>query len=214
MNLKRFFVFSVVFHLSIIAAIIFLLSLPSQKNKRSGDEFSARLVSPDEFLSQKPPIPPVHKRFPSPHVSPAPIPAPVPKPLIEHKGHTGTEKNIVEEKTEKKAAMQYPSAPTQPPKPAAPESRSERPALPPAPPVAGHPGQLEKEAVPPVAHGRQENVTKETAELSGNKGNLKTPDRLQPSFREKIFDKRVIGDLAKRDVGNEEKEIKDKGEIF
>lgn len=214
MNLKRFFVFSVVFHLSIIAAVIFLLSLPSQNNKRSGDEFSARLVSPDEFLAQKPPSPPVHKRLPSPHVSPAPSPAPAPKPLIEHKGQTGTEKKSVEEHSDKKAAMQYPSAPTQPPKPAAPESRSERPASPPAPPVASHPGQLEKEAVPPVAHGRQENGDKETAELSGNKGNLKTPDHLQPSFREKIFDKSVIGDLAKRDVDHEDKGIKDKENAF
>ncbi len=214
MSLKRFFVFSIVFHLSIIAAVIFFLSLPSQKHKRSGDEFSARLVSPDEFLSQKPPIPPVRKSLPSPHVPPAPSPAPVPKPLIAQKGHTGTEKNRVEEKTDKKAAMQYPSAPTQPLKPAVPESRSERPELPPAPPVPGHPGQLEKEAVPPVAHGRQENVDKEAAELSGNKGNLKTPDHLQPSFREKIFDKSVIGDLAKRDVEKEERGKKEKSFSF
>jgi periplasmic protein TonB len=213
LNLKRFFVLSVAFHISLIVVALLLLSVPSQKNMRPGDKFSARLVSPDEFLSQQHNLPPVHNISPSPPVPPAPIPAPVPKPLIEHKGHTGTEKNIVEEKTDKKAAMQYPSAPTQVPKQAPTESRSERQSLPPAPPVAGHPGQLEKEAVPPVAHGGQGNVTREPAELSGNKGKVK-PDYLQPSFREKIFDKSVIGDLAKRDIEKEEKGNKDKGKSF
>jgi periplasmic protein TonB len=198
LNLKRFFVLSLAFHISLIAAIILLLSVPSQNNMKSGDEFSARLVSPDEFLSQQSKLPPARKILPSPPAMTAPIPVPVAKPLVEQKENAGIEKETVREQRDKKASMQYPAVP---------EIRPERQTVPPVPPVPGHPGQSKQATGPREA-------SREPAEPSGDKGNGKAPDHLQPSFRDKIFDKVVIGDLAKRDSEKEEKGNKDKGKSF
>jgi periplasmic protein TonB len=215
LNLKRFFVFSAAFHISLIVAALWLLSLPSQNNIKPRDEFSARLVSPDEFLSQKPTLPHAPRILPSPPAMTAPVPVPMPKPPIQQKGHTGIEKETVKEQTDKKAEMQYPSAASQAQKPAVPENRSERQSLPPVPPVSSHAGQSKEETSPPVIHEDQREAHRETAELSGSKGNnKKAPDHLQPSFREKIFDKSVIGDLAKRGSEKEEKENKGKDKAF
>lgn len=115
-------------------------------------------------------------------------------------------------KTDKKAAMVYPSAPVQPPKLAVPERRSEEKTTPPIPPAVGHPDPLKKEALPPVVHKGPRDLPREALRSSENKGNGK-PDHF-PSFREKIFDKGVIGDLARRDIEKEEKGKKDKGKSF
>jgi len=182
---------------------------------RPGDEFSARLVSPDEFLSRKPNHPPVQKILPLPSLPLTPIPAPVPTPLIEHKENARTDKNVVREKPDEKAAMIHPSAPPpQSQKPAAEERRSERQVLPPVPPVAVNPDQVKKQSGPSIAQGGQRNIIREPSERSDHTGNVETPDHLQPSFREKIFDRSVIRDLAKRDSEKEEKENRGKDKAF
>ncbi|MFZ6017851.1 MAG: energy transducer TonB [Nitrospirota bacterium] len=48
----------------------------------------------------------------------------------------------------------------------------------------------------------------------GSKGIIQKPDKLGPLTREKLFDRSIIGDLAKREIEKEEKEKKDRTLTF
>jgi len=109
--------------------------------------------------------------------------------------------------------MQYPVAPSHPQKQDVPESHPERKTLPAVPPVPVYPGQSKQTTGPPVSHEGQREVAN-GAEPSGNKGSSKASKQPETSFREKMFDKGVIGALAKRDIEREEKGSKDKGKAF
>jgi protein TonB len=157
LSLRRFFAYSIAVHTLIIIAVIF--SMPAIKEKRMGEEFFTRLVSPDEFFTQIPLIPAKAGPRSVPHALSKPVtPAPIAegnKKLLAEKG--GVEKGL--------STSHLLSPPT-------------------------YPGQ-----------GIEERPE--------SKGAVQKPEKLGPPNREKLFDRSIIGDLAKREVEKEEKAKKD-----
>ena len=58
---------------------------------------------------------------------------------------------------------------------------------------------------PNVSRGGQGGFSGESRTGTEGSGNIQKPDRIGPTLKEKLFDKKVIGDLAKRNVEKEEK---------
>ena len=58
LTLRRFFAYSIAFH---ITFFILALSLVSPVKNKRGEEFFAKIVSPEEFLAPAPPIPAISK---------------------------------------------------------------------------------------------------------------------------------------------------------
>lgn len=54
----------------------------------------------------------------------------------------------------------------------------------------------------------------EIEDRPGSKGSVQKPDMPVPSIREKLFDRSIIGDLAKKEIEKEEKEKKDRTLTF
>jgi protein TonB len=170
LSLKRFFSYSIAIHTIILVAAIFFT--PVVKEKRTGGEFFARLVSPDEFLARVPSIPAIPRVRSVPHTRPK---ATTPAPLIEGNKRILPEKGL-----------------------------SSSPSLPPFADKGTSPSQIPS----PVSPGTG------TEAKPGSKGTGQQPNRINPSIRERLFDKNIIGDLAKRDIEKEEKEKKDKTLTF
>lgn len=176
MSLRRFFVYSFAVHVFIIAAMIF--SIPAVKKNKKGGEFFTRLISPDEFLSQKP-ILPIPKMRSAPHTLPGitkPSHAIKEKETFhnEPKGLSGNTKNNKNN-----------------------------------PPPLNKGGQVATGDSP-----RRGEFTGETNTGIVSNGNKPRSDRIGPSLKEKLFDRSIISDLAKRDIEKEEKEKKDKTFTF
>lgn len=152
MSLKRYFACSFAVHALIIAAVIFFM--PAVKEKKMGKEFFTSLVSPDEFLAQKPFHIPTIK--PIPHVQPGPVTSPP--------GKIDNSKNF---------------------------------------PEKGTSSQLSSSSVP---------SSQEIGRMQEEKSLPQKPGLSQeapiPSPREKLFDKSIINEFAKREVGKVEKEEK------
>ena len=68
MSIRRSFAYSIVVHTLIIFSLIFFM--PVTKEKKMGEEFFARLVSPDEFFSKVPLAPAIHNIKTVPDVQP------------------------------------------------------------------------------------------------------------------------------------------------
>ena len=180
MSLQRFFFYSIVVHIFIIVAII--LSIPVVKENKKGREFFTQLVSPKEFLSQKPVPLPAPKIRSLPHV-----PQTVPRVNVPSQG----KKNTKRMQSEKQVFREEPRNSSGDLK----EPISNMPLIP-----SGNSGQSEFSGEMKTDHGNKEPTSK--------------PDKATPSLREKLFDKSIIGDLAKRDFEKGEKERKDKAFTF
>jgi len=177
LSLKRFFLYSSVVHVFVIAALIFLVH--PAKEKKTGGEFYTSLVSPEELL------PP---RTVTPHPRIRSIP--------------GTRSVPSRPSAGIRSVPSRPSAPALP-RVSAPEPNAggkenvlpERGTPSPQPPPA---------AASPESGGGPENT-----------GEGQKQARTAPSLRERLFDKNIIGNLAKRDIAREEeKEKKDKNFTF
>ena len=156
LTINRFFAYSIVFHVTFF--VIALLVISPVKDKK-GEEFFARLISPEEFLPPAPPISAVPKA----------------RPVLPARPKTAQPRSSVPElkkgdQTVPGTGLSYP-----------------RPLLPPVAPSQG------KEAG--SGGGNPE-----------NKGDTQVPSAPVPSTKEKLFDRNVIGEIAKRDVKKEEKE--------
>jgi len=147
LSLRRFFAYSIAVHTLIIIAVIF--SIPAIKEKRMGEEFFTRLVSPDEFFTQIPLIPAKAGPRSAPHALSKSV---TPAPIVE-----GNKK------------------------------------------VLSTPHLLS----PPTYSGQG------IEERPESKGAVQKPEKLGPPTREKLFDRSIIGDLAKREVEKEEKAKKE-----
>jgi len=156
LTIKRFFAYSIVFHA--IFFIIALLVISPIKDKK-GEEFFARLISPEEFLPSAPPISGVPKARP---VQPA-------------RSKTAQPRSSVPEL--KKGDQTVPSTGLS-------YSRPLQPAI--APSQGGETGS--------------------GISNSENEGAIQVPSGPLPSIKEKLFDRNIIGDIAKRDIKKEEKE--------
>ena len=165
MSLKRFFVYSIVVHtLILIAAVLYM---PVMKEKKMGEEFFTRLVSPDEFLAHKPFISSAPKVRSLPQVQPRNI---MPAPAMKGTGKILSEKGSFPSRTPSTSAENGISSPR------------------------------------PLLTAPYQSPVKEEAPES--KGTQQKPDTLGPSLKEKLFDRTIIGDLAKREIEKEEKEKK------
>ena len=157
MNLKKFLVYSFTIHILVFLLAVFFLH--TLKETKPGDEFFARLVSPDEFLPRitpsTPSVPSAHRTKPLPQ-----RPSSVAPPSIPAKG-TGETPDKAEKQT----------------------------LLPPPQPLILPPGEQRVDQ-----QGRR---------------SVQRPETLPCySRREKLFDRGVINDLAKKD--NEKTEKTDK----
>jgi protein TonB len=81
---------------------------------------------------------------------------------------------------------------------------SSSPSLPPSAEKGASPSQIPSPASPGTGIEAK----------PGSKGTSQQPNMFSPSIRERLFDKNIIGDLAKRDIEKEEKEKKDKTLTF
>ncbi|MEW6419579.1 MAG: energy transducer TonB [Nitrospirota bacterium] len=151
LSIRISFAYSVVAHVLIVFAVMFFV--PAVKEKKMGDEFFARLVTPDEFFAKVPFVPPIQKARPPHNVRPRTF---TPR---------SSSSSAVEER--------IPSSPF--------SSQS------------GSPNQ--------GIEGRPEG--KMTSQKPGVLS--KVPE---PSLREKLFDRSIIGELAKREIEKEKKEEK------
>ncbi len=151
LSIRRSFAYSVVAHTLIIFAVMSFM--PVTKVKKTGEEFFARLVSPDEFFTKVPFVPAIRKVRPTHNVHPRTfIPRSSPLPVAEE---------------------------------GIPSSRFS------SPPVSPNQGM---EGMP------------ESKVTSQKPGGL--PEVPEPSLREKLFDRSIIGELAKREIEKEKKEEK------
>jgi protein TonB len=154
LSIRRSFVYSVVAHTLIIFAVMFFM--PVTKEKKMGEEFFARLVSPDEFFAKVPYVPAIPKVSPTHNVQPRTFMPPLsPSPVAE----------------EEIPSSQFSSPP-------------------------GSPNQ--------TIEGRPE--SKVTSQKPGV-----LPEVPEPSLREKLFDRTIIGGLAKREIEKEKREEKTLG---
>lgn len=152
LTIKRFFAYSIVLHITIFIAALLIVS--PVKGKR-GEEFFARLISPEEFL---PSAPPVRPRAAQQHRTTQPRTS-MPAPEIKK----GTQ-------TVPRSGITFPQ-PLSPP--ASPSQRVEG----------------------------GSNIS--SPEMQGA---TRKPALPMPSTREKLFDRSIIGDIAKREIKKEEKE--------
>jgi protein TonB len=125
--------------------------MPVTKEKKMGEEFFARLVSPDEFFAKVPFVPAISKV----------------RPFPPSRSRTSQPKTFI-------------SAPL-------PSSKHLPPSQPQSPPAS--PGQ----------------GVESRSEI---KGTMQKPGVSVPSIRERLFDRGIIGDIAKREVKKEEKEAR------
>lgn len=148
MSIRRFFAYSIVAHTLIIFAVMFFM--PITKEKKMGEEFFARLVSPDEFFAKVPFVPAIHKVRPTHNVQP--------RTFIPWSSPSLTAEEGI-------PSSQFSSQPDSP------NQRIE--------------GRSESKVTP-----QRPEVLSEVPE---------------PSLREKLFDRSIIGELAKREIEKEEK---------
>lgn len=154
MSIRRSFAYSVVAHTLIIFAVMFFM--PITKEKKMGEEFFARLVSPDEFFAKVPFVPAIHKVRPTHNVQPRTF-IPLSSPSLT------AEEGI--------PSSQFSSPPDSPNQTIEgwPESKV----------TPQRPGVLSEVPV--------------------------------PSLRDKLFDRSIIGELAKREIEKEGKKKKTVG---
>ncbi len=176
MSLRRFFVYSFAVHVLIAAAIIF--SIPYGKENKKGGEIFTKLISPDEFLAQKPVILPLPKMRSVPHALPR---VTRPASVIKDKRKL-TEKKTFREETKKLSG----------------NSKDNTHNL----------------SSPPSMKGGYSGSSGETMSGPARSGNITKADKSEPSLKEKLFDRNIISDLAKRDIEKDEKEKKDKTFTF
>lgn len=162
-TIKRFFAYSIVLHITIFIAALLIISPVKDKK---GEEFFARLVSPEEFLPPAAPIPAI------PQVRPSP---PVRHRSAQHR--TTQPRTSMPAPEIKKGTQNIPG----------PGMSSSQPLSSPASPSKGMEGKSEIDS-PEI------------------KGTTQKPVVPMPSIREKLFDRNIIGDMAKRDIKKEEKE--------
>ena len=179
MSLKRFFLYSSVFHAFVIAALIFLVHPAKVKN--AGGEFYTSLVSPEELLPPRPVTPP------PPRIRSMPGRRSVPS----------------------RPSARIRPVPSRPSAPAMPgvtaplhlSQGAERMSCPKEEPLLPSLRQL--------LQARNQGQDLKTQERNKDKA------RAAPSLRERLFDKNIIANLAKRDFAREEeKEKKDKNFTF
>lgn len=171
LTLNRFFAYSIALHIMLI--IVALLVVSPVKNKR-GEEFFARLVSPEEFLPPGPPVSAIPQVRPSPPVKPRAAQMRPAQPRTAQPKTTQSRTSMPAHEI-KKGAQNFPG----------PGISTPQPLSPPASPSQGVEGRS--------GTGGQE-----------SKGATQKPGIPMPSTREKLFDRGVIGDIAKRDMKKEE----------
>jgi periplasmic protein TonB len=211
LSLKHFFVFSFLLHAVIIASVL-LFPLQDRNGEDIQESLLARLVSPAEIYTQPPRVSSLRGRrqpppvFPPSTVAPSmpstAIPAPPqtaysPAPVIPRV----TPKPVVPSpqpyRESKEKTVRVKQEPHNESKLADSEKNKSLPAPAPVPPSAK--ADSEKFQRP-----AQDNVSKESRE------SVPKPDNPKPSIKEKLFDRNVINDLAKRDMGKKEQAKKDK----
>jgi len=173
LTLNRFFAYSIALHIMLIIAALLIVS--PVKNKR-GEEFFARLVSPEEFLPPGPPISAIPQVRPSPPVKPRTARMRPAQPRTAQPKTTQSRTSMPASEI-KKGAQNFPG----------PGISTPQPLSPPVSPSQGLEGRS--------GTGSQE-----------SKGTTQEPGIPMPSTKEKLFDRGVIGDIAKRDIKKEEKE--------
>jgi len=169
MSLRRFFIYSIAIHVLMI--IVVLLYKPTITNKKPSGVFITRLISPNEFLMYRPPMPSLPQRRPS---------------ISDQSGHTvpipKTEDRspVFSEESVSKEDVPSTSLP----------SPSHVPSL-----SSPYPGQESKGGL------ESENL-------------LREPSKPRYLSREKLFDRSIIGDLAKREVEKEKRGEKGRSLTF
>ena len=189
MSLKRFFAYSVAAHILIIAAMI--LFIPPVKEKKTGGEIFTHLVSPEEFLPQKQIPLPVPKVRPMPRI-PRSLPGVnAPAPARRKSKMIRTEKQTFQEISRLQGYTKS-------------NKNNTSESFIPSPETMGPEGGLK---------GRQGGLSGEP-KIVPRGGNLPESENAGPSLREKLFDRNIITDLAKREIEKEEKEKKGKAFTF
>jgi protein TonB len=163
LTLNRFFAYSIALHIMLIIAAILIVS--PVKNKK-GEEFFARLISPEELLPSAPPISAIPQVRSAPPVRPS---AAQPR--------TTQPRTSMPAPEIKKGTQTVPGSGITSPQPLS-------PSVSPSEGVEG-----------------RSNIS--SPEMQGT---TRKPGIPMPSTREKLFDRSVIGDIAKRDIKKEEKE--------
>jgi protein TonB len=168
-TIKRFFAYSIVLHITIFIAALLIISPVKEKR---GEEFFARLVSPEEFLPPVPPSAPPISAIPQARSSP---------PVRHRAAQLGT--------TQSQSRTSMPAPEIKKGTQTVPGSgiTSPQPLSPPASPSQGVEGGS--------------NIS--SPEIQGT---TRKPALPMPSTREKLFDRSIIGDMAKREIKKEEKE--------
>lgn len=199
MSLKHFFVFSFLLHAVIIASVL-LFPMQDRKDWDIQESLLARLVSPAEIYTQAPNVPSLRRMrqplpvlppslvapsMPSviPQVAPKPV-VPSPTPYRESKEKTVTAKEKPHNESKIANIEKNKSLPAPVPPPAKVDSEKFK-----------RPGQ--------------DNVSKEIKSKESRE-TIPKPDNPNPSMKEKLFDRNVLNDLAKRDMGKKEQAKKDK----
>ncbi len=157
MSLRRFFIYSIAIHMLVM--IVVILYKPAITNKKPSGVFITRLISPNEFLMYRPPMPALPQRRPS-------------------------------------IRDQDQSGPTMP----IPKTEDRSPAF--------SEGSVSKEDVPSTSLPSPSLVPSLPSPY---------PDQeSKPQYlpREKLFDRSVIGDLAKREIEKEKKGVKGRSLTF
>jgi protein TonB len=189
LSISRFFAYSFTVHIFILAAILF--SIPALREKKPGGEIFTHLVSPEEFLTQKQralPVPEVRSvpRVPRSSFPGVHAPTSSRKESRKIKPERGAFQEPVKVQDSIKAKQNN-----------IPES------------LATH---LSQKGAEGILKGDRGSLSGDRKAVPG--GNLPKTGNAGPSLREKLFDKGVINDLAKREIEKEEKEKKDRTFTF
>jgi protein TonB len=160
-TLRRFFVYSIVFHIMFFIVAINLVS-PVKKDKMGG-EFFARIISPEDFISPAPHIPEI------PKIRPA---------------HPSTLKNPIRNSEKGLVSKQIKKSET--------SGLHEK--------ESGFPQSSQSSL--PLSSG----MGKE--DKGENKVNTKKSDLPITSLKERLFDRNIIGDIAKREIKKEESDAR------
>ncbi|MEW6052366.1 MAG: energy transducer TonB [Nitrospirota bacterium] len=168
MSLRRFFIYSFAVHLLVLAAILVLM--PAEQKQKKGEDFFAKIISPEELLR-----------------TPQTVPMPGPRPGIKPSpGAPGTHSPVMK------------PAPSKQERGIIPGDRDTVPSRPPSPHIP---------SPPPSPEQRGDGRERPPSSLKPYPG--------EPSVREKLFDKKIIGDIAKRETEKlQEKEIRDTAITF
>lgn len=195
MSLKHFFVFSFLLHAVILASVL-LLPVQDRNGGDIQESLLARLVSPAEIYTQPPKVSSLRgRRQPPPVLPPSPVAPSMPSAAVPPPPQT---------------AYTPAPIPQVAPKPVVPSPQPYRESKEKTVTVKEEPHHESKIAnSEKFKRPGQDNVSKEMKSKESGES-IPKPDNPKPSMKEKLFDRNVINDLAKRDMEKKEQAKKDK----